>query len=366
MKAEIHRQTRQKLPPYRVVKTINKFRHGLAKVQSKLQPSSTSVLDLIQGMWVAKAVGTFAQLEIADAMSKKPVSYRKIAGLVQVDESALYRLLRALSSCGIVKEHRMGEFSLTAQGECLREDHPNSMKYMSIWQSQYNWSNWGELAYCVKQGKNAVEKVHGVKTFEFLNRDPGRANAFNKAMINISKMEADSVLGAFDFSIYPLVADIGGGLGGLLDSILGANKRLNGIVFDLPEVIENAEAIKIKYLNRVSLKSGSFFEPIKLKADLFVLKHILHDWSDEECVKILRNLKQSMTKDSRLMILETIVPDPQIPHFAKYLDLEMLVVTTGKERTKREFQTLLSSAGFEVEKIVPTISPVSIILGKKK
>jgi hypothetical protein len=358
------RPSKPKLPPVRVVRTVNRIRSGVAKLNRNLVPPQVSVLEMITGMWTAQAVSVAAKLGVADRMNGNTAySSDALAAQVEAHPESLYRLMRALAAEGIFVEEDGKRFRLTARGKCLREDHPQSVRYLAIFEGQVNWSNWNALEHCVKTGTNAVEHVHGKKPFEFLFGNPEAGEIFNRAMTNMSSMEIQAVLAVYDFSPFKVIADVGGGHGAVLGAILKLNPQARGILFDMDSVIEGARKTfkQMKLDSRTELQTGSFFERVPQGADLYLMKHIIHDWSDAESTRILKAIRSNISSGGKLVLIETVIPGPKQAHFSKWLDLEMLVVTTGKERTEEQYRKLFAGAGFRLERIVPTISMASVI-----
>ncbi len=353
-----------KLPPLQVINTVNKIRSGFSKLNQKMVPPPVALLEMVSGIWISQAIGVAAKLGVADYIHGAGTVVDEIARKVNAKSEGIYRLLRALSVVGIVNELPGKVFQLTSIGECLKTDHPQSMRYLAIFQTQTNWQHWEHLEYCVKTGGDAVTKVRKEPFFEFLRKNETIAEHFDKAMVSVSKMEVDSIIGAYDFSKYKTIADVGGGYGAFLGTILQTYPQLRGIVFDLPHVIEGAKTFlrELKVFDRVETEPGSFFDSTPAGADCYMMKHIIHDWSDEKCIKILKNIRGKISDSGKLLLFETVVPEAGVTDFSKFLDLEMLVVTEGgKERTKEEFTELLAKAKFKIDRIVPTISMVKII-----
>ncbi len=353
-----------KLPPVPVINTVNKIRSGFSKLNQKMVPPPVAILEMVSGIWISQAVGVAAKLGIADYISDAGTSSDEVAKKVNAQREPVYRLMRALSVVGIFTElpHRI--FQLTSVGACLKTDHPQSMRYMAIFQTQTNWQHWEHLEYCVKTGGDAVTKVRKEHFFDYLSKNKEIAEHFDKSMVNISKMELDSVIAAYDFSKFKTIADVGGGYGAFLGTILQTYPQVKGILFDLPHVVATGKN-HLKELNvfdRVKVEGGSFFEEAPMGADCYMMKHIIHDWDDEKCIKILKNIRSQIPSDGKLLLFEPVVPEAGVSDFSKFLDLEMLVVTEGgKERTKEEFTELLKKAKFKLDKIVPTISMVKVI-----
>lgn len=358
------RTAKPKLPPAGVAGFFGRLRDGLAGFARRMAPPPVTLLEMLTSFWISQSISVMAKLGVADEMSDvRPVSAKTVATRIGANPEALYRVMRALTAVGIFHENRLGEFTLTPVGAVLRSDHPQSMRDFSIYQGQLNWDNWSALEHCVKTGGNAIEHLHRVKPFEHISGTPERAAIFDKGMVNISEMELDPVLAAYDFSPFKTVADIGGGYGPVLGSILMLNPGMKGILFDLPVTVAGARG----YLDaaglgaRVEISGGNFFESVPDGADAYVMKHIVHDWSDEESIQIMKNIRAKIPPAGKLLVIEHVVTPPGTPHFAKFLDLEMLVATTGKERTEDEYRALMAKAGFHLDRIVPTVSPASVI-----
>lgn len=352
-----------KLPPMGVIRAVNKLRTGVSTLQRKMVPPHVALLELVTGMWAAQATGVAASLGVADHIGEHGATAEELARKCQCKPGPLYRLLRALSTTGLFHEHNDGRFTLTAIGACLRADHPNSMRQMAIFQTRYNWEHWAELEHCVRTGTNAVEKVRGEPPFEHLAKHPEKAACFDGAMVNITKMGIVSVLAAYDFSKFATIADVGGGYGPLLAAILEKHPDQKGILYELPHVAREAKK-KLEHspaAGRITIEPGSFFEGAPEGADAYVMKHILHDWSDKESVKIMKQIRKRIPAHGKLLLIEAVVAGRNEPHFSKFLDLEMLVVTTGKERTREEWEELVEEAGFRLARVVPTIGMSSVI-----
>lgn len=350
-----------KIPPVFIVETINKIRAMFSKLEQKMAPPPVVLLEMICGSWISQSLGVVAKLGVADLISDTAVPVSELATKTGTQVEPLYRVLRALSTVGLFIEDENQEFRLTSLGECLRSNHPQSMRYMAIFQTQLNWKNWGALEYTLRTGANAAEHILGEKPFQYLAKNKDQAEIFDRAMVNISAMEVDAVVAAYNFSKYKVIADIGGGRGAFLSAILEAYPSLNGILYDLPYVIGAAPAHVKEWSARIDLRAGSFFEAIPAGADAYIMKHIIHDWSDAEAIQIMKNIRSVMAADSKLLLVEAVIPEPNVAHFSKFLDLEMLVVTTGKERTEEAFRELMKEAGFRLERVIPTVSMASVL-----
>lgn len=364
MQSTVTMSAKPKLPPVAAVRVISKIRDVFSSLTRKMVPPPVALIEMLSGFWISQSLSVVAKFGVADHMSEtQATSARVLAEKTGANADALYRLMRALSTVDIFREERVGEFRLTPIGAALKTDHPQSMRYFSIYQGQLNWVNWGALGHCVQTGTNAIEHLHGMKSFEYISGDKERADIFDRGMVNVSAMELDPVLAVYDFSPFKTIADIGGGYGAVLCAILAITPGVKGILYDLPQTADGArqhfEAAGLGA--RVEVSSGSFFDGVPAGADAYLMKHIIHDWSDEESIRIMANIRQHIPMSGKLLLIEHVVPPPGVVHFSKFLDLEMLVATTGRERTEDEYRALMAKAGFRLNRIVPTIGLASVI-----
>lgn len=330
-------------------------------------PPDAIMMQMLFSPLLQQSICVAAKLKIADMVAERPKNIAELAAQSQTNEDALYRILRMLASVGIFIESNNRGFGLTPMASLLRSDIPNSMYNFTIMMGEdWLWKNWGELMHCVKTGETSQKKVHGIDSFKFFEENKEAGNVFNSAMTNLSESVVPAVVGAYDFSGFTKLVDIAGGHGFTLAGILKANQQLKGVLFDLPYVVNDAKEFLEKegVTNRVELVAGDFFESVPAGADAYIMKHIIHDWNDELCVKILQNIGSVMNKKGKVLVVEMVVPEINVPSPAKMLDLQMLVMEGGKERTKEEFQNLFRTAGFNLTNILPTKSPFSIVEGE--
>lgn len=328
-------------------------------------PPDAQLLQLATGAFVSQAIYIAAKLAIADLLADGPKSTEYLSVATGTHERSLYRVLRSISSIGVFTELADGTFANSPMSESLKADHPRSTRDLTIWiNEEEHWRVYGHLMYSVKTGKPAFDKVYGEPIFPYLfNTNKELGQIFNQAMTSLSHQAIGPVLEAYDFSGAKVIADIAGGFGHLLAAVLEANPSAKGILFDLPEVLAGAPQMLNKYgvSDRVTLVEGNFFEAVPAKADVYLLKHIIHDWDDERDVKILSNIGVSMDANSKLLIIDAVLSGPNTPDLGKIIDLEMLLLPGGVERTANEFEALLRSAGFKMTRIIPTKGPMSII-----
>ena len=323
---------------------------------------------MITGYWISQAIYAAAKFNIADHLKHGSKSIDELAEATSTNADALYRLLRALASKGIFAEGESRQFSLTPLAEPLQSESPGSKRAMALMSGDEQFRAWAEIDYSIQTGKIAFEKIYGKPIFDYLGDNPEKARIFDAAMVGIHGRESDALLDAYDFSGINVVADIGGGNGSLLSRILQRHTAMKGILFDLPHVIERAKnQIESAGLSdRCELISGSFFESVPKGADAYMMRHIIHDWDDEKSLLILRNCHQAMSFDSKLLVVESVIPPGNDPFGGKFLDLVMLLIPGGKERTEDEYRVLLGNAAFELTRVVPTSTEIGIVEAKQR
>nr|AHE14572.1 N-methyltransferase MarM [uncultured bacterium] len=336
-------------------------------------PPSVALMQMITGSLVGQAIHVAAKLGVADALKDGPKGREALAKDVGADPEALYRVLRALASFGIFAEDGEGRFALTPLAECLRSDVPGSMRaFATVFGEPWRWRTLGEIVHSVRTGQPAFDKLHGMNLFEYLTRNPEDARLFGEAMTSFSRREftgasigeIDAVLQAYDFSAFRRVVDVAGGHGSFIAAALKANPGLGGVLFDVPPVIEDARKYLVAegLVERCEAVGGSFFDGVPAGGDVYVMKRVIHDWDDARAAAILTQCRRAMAPGGRVALVEMVIPAGNTPFFGKIVDLEMLLIG-GRERTASEYRALLASAGFELTRIVPTQSPLSIVEG---
>jgi hypothetical protein len=321
------------------------------------------------GASITQALYVAAKLGIADLLAEGPQSVRELAFDTRTHERSLYRLLRSLSGIGVFQETAPKVFALTPYADALRSDAPESFRNAAIFMgADWHWRIWSNMLYSVQTGKSAWGSVHGMEAFDYLRENPDHGEIFNRAMTDMSLAAAPVVVEAYDFSRFETLADIAGGHGYLLSRILKSNPHVGGILFDMPAVIAGADEILEKegVAARIEKVAGDFFESVPEGVDAYIMKHIIHDWDDDRAAEILRNIRKVMPAHGKVLIVETIVPAGNEPHYSKVLDLSMLVLPGGVERTSDEYRELLAASGLRLTRIVPTRSPLSIIEAVKE
>ncbi len=323
------------------------------------------LMQMISGYWISQCIYVAAKLGIADHLSERPLSIDELATRTGMHRLSLYRVLRALASIGIFVEEPQATFGLTPPASLLKTDVPGSQRAMALMMGEEHYRAWGELLYSLKTGKPAFDKIFGKPVFEFLSENPEQAAIFDKAMVGVHGRETAAILDAYDFTPFSSVADIGGGNGSNLIELLQRHPRLQGTLFDLPGVIGRAgkNIEKAGLSERIHCVDGDFFASIPAGADAYFMRHIIHDWEDEKALRILENIRRVITEHGRLLVVESVIPPGNDPFFGKLLDVTMLVIPGGQERTEEEYRTLFGKAGFRLARIVPTQAEVSVIEG---
>lgn len=331
-------------------------------------PPSVQMFQMITGFWTSCCIYVVAQLNIADLLTEKAKTASELAEHTQTHAPSLYRLLRTLSGAGIFCENEKNEFELTQLGSTLRSDVPGSLKYHAIMNLGYHYSAWGNLLQSIKTGEIAFDNLHNMTVWEYYEKNETGIKNFNSAMNGVTQMVIPAVTAAYDFKPFKTIVDVGGGDGTLLCGILQQTEQSMGIVYDMPHAKQQALA-KIEANNlqsRCLFKEGSFFESVPPGASAYVMKSVLHDWDDEDSKKIIRKVKEAMHQSSKLLMIEYLIPERNIPHPAKLMDINMLVMTGGRGRTATEWQQLIEDAGLKLSRIIPTQSPMFPIIEAQK
>ena len=332
-------------------------------------PPSAYLMQMIFGFTVARALAVAAQFRIADYLKDGPKTADELAQFAGVHPRSLYRLLRALSGASVFSEDSAGRFSLTVLSELLRSDHPQSLRgFAELMADTLNFQVWADLSYSVQTGNAVFPHQHNMRFFEWLEQNPGEARLFHEAMTSLSAGAVAAVVEAYDFSGITKLVDVGGGHGLLIAEILSKYPLMRGVVYDDPKVVEGAREVLQAHgvAERGELIGGDFFVSVPEGGDAYILKHIIHDWNDDECATILGHCHKVLPVGGKVLIVEMVIPEPNVPSIGKLLDLQMLVYLTGRERTGKEYGDLLSQVGFDLQRIVPTLSPYGVIEGIKR
>jgi hypothetical protein len=327
-------------------------------------PPHAQLIQMSTAYWVSRLVHLAAELGVADHLAAGPLTAEELAGRTQAHAPALYRVLRSLASLGLFTEDASRRFSLTPLGEALKTGAPGSARASILTLGGEPVSAaWQQLRHSVRTGKPGFEQAHGKPIFAWLAEHPKDAALFGETMIGFHGAEPAAVAAAYDFSGFSTMVDVGGGTGNLLTTILAKYPQPRAVLFDLPHVADAAlELIETRGLaNRMTVEVGDFFQTMPKGGDVYLMSHVIHDWSEEQCRTILTTCRRAMKAGSRLLVIEMVLPPGDAPHPGKLLDMMMLVGPGGQERTADEYRTLLESAGFRLVRVIPTDSAVSIV-----
>ena len=317
------------------------------------------MLRLIFGFRAAQAVHVAAELGIADRLASGPVEVSAVAEQVGADADALRRLLRALAAIGVFEEQSGDVFATNDRGRTLESGHPDRLRAISSNTSTpYFWDAWGRLEHSVRTGENAFQSLHGTSVWEYRATHPEAARRFDAGMVALTLRIARSLVEAYDFGGVGTLVDVGGGHGALLAAVLDTYPDMGGVLYDLPHVVETAlPVLAARGLDaRVRLEGGTFFDRVPSGGDCYLLKSVLHDWEDYDCVRILQACAGSMPRNAVLLIVERLLGGPNEGADTKFSDLNMMVLPGGRERTADEFDALVVAAGMSVRRVVPTSS----------
>lgn len=335
------------------------------QITQSIEPSASArMFQFIMGFMAPQAIHVVAKLGLADIVAKAPATAEELVAATKTNAPALSRVLKFLASLEVFSDDDAGRYRQTRLSETLRTDHPQSLRGMAVaFGSEFLWGPFGALSEAVTTGKPAFNHVFGTSFFEYLAAHPEDAAAFNAAMTSVSSIELSAIIAAYDFSAFERVVDIGGGQGALLQGILLANPRLRGVLFDLSAVVAGAGALRTGVLaDRCEVVGGDFFQAVPEGADGYLMRVVVHDWNDEDALKILKNCRAAIRPDGKLLLIESVLKLLNQPDPARFNDLIMLVLAPGgKERTEAEFGELLREAGFSLARVIPATGLTSII-----
>jgi O-methyltransferase domain/Dimerisation domain len=335
----------------------------MAEPQTSLPPH-VQIIQMGTACWVSRLVATAASLKLADHLADGPRAAADVAPVTGTNPRALHRFMRTLASFGILTQRDDDTFGLTPLGEALKSDAPGSARSTVLAMAgPWMWKAWEEFQYSVETGNTAMEKVFGMPVFDYLAQHPQEAAQFSEAMVGIHGAEPPAVAEAYDFSSFGSIVDVGGATGNMLAHILVRHPQPVGILFDRPHVVTEAPGLLRSrgVASRVKIERGNFFEQVPAGGDAYILSHIIHDWNEDQCLTILGNCRNAMPRHGKLLIVEFVLPEGNTPHFGKLVDMVMLAIPGGEERTASEYATLLAAAGFKMTRVVPTASDISIV-----
>lgn len=282
---------------------------GHAKIET--QSPQSRLIQMATAHWVSRFLYVAARMNLADQLAGQPTTAAELAQSTGADVASLYRMMRTLASLGLFTEDSEHRFSLTRLGEALKTDTPGSARASVLTLAGEIFTrSLDHLPFSVQSGKTGFEKAFGVPFFDWLASHPTEASMFSETMVGLNGAEHAAVAAAYDFSEFGTIIDVGGATGNLLSTILGRYPKPHGILFDLPHVSADAtQLIRARSLaNRIKIESGSFFETVPAAGDVYLLSHIIHDWSESQCLTILGNCRRMMKPNSRLLIIEMVLP----------------------------------------------------------
>ncbi|MGW1495710.1 methyltransferase [Streptomyces sp. NPDC002402] len=331
----------------------------------KLAPAPFALLELAQGSMVTQAIYVAAELRVADALEDGPLTVQELAREVDADPESLHRLLRLLAGYSIFAEQGDGRFRLTPMADALRENAPVSMRDIAVLMGHpIHWEDWGHLLDSVRTGEPSMPKLRGMGAFEYLEANPDYGKVFIGGMGAMSDTETLPIVAAYDFSRFGTIVDFCGGRGTLLAGILQRAAGARGILYD-PRVDNNGAADFLKeegVADRCTIVGGGLFDAPPAGHDAYILKHIVHDWPESQALEILKKVREAISPDGRLLLMEMVPPSSgNAPHAAKLVDLWLMLLVGGKERTQEQYAELLVAAGFRLERVVQTAAPISIV-----
>jgi hypothetical protein len=339
--------------------------NAMSESQSRIDVDTGELLkSMIDGYRLSQMLYVVAKLYIADVLAAGPMTIAELAGATCTHAESLSRLLRALASFGVFSEDPDGRFRLTPLADRLREGVPGSQRAFAVSVGEpWWWVPWGRVLQSVQTGEVAFNSVYGEGIFEYLRRSESASAIFNANMRAMTEAEAQGIVAAYDFSQSRVIADIGGGTGALLFAILKSQREVRGILFDdgavLTEARDHLDNLEVG--GRCTFVPGSFFLSIPAGADTYLLKDILHDWEDQQATNLLCRLRETMSNDSKLLVIERLIAPDNQPSAAKALDVVMLVLTGGKERTREEYRALLAVAGFSLQRVIDASLGISLM-----
>ena len=333
-----------------------------AVAQSDASPPEAQIAEILLSQLAPRVVHLAATLKLPNYLAQGPKTVEELAPMTATHAPALYRVMRTLAGLGFFAEDAKHRFAHRPLAAALQSGTPSHAAALVLG-GEIATRSLDQLLYSVQTGNTGFARSFGMPLFDWLTVNPEEASLFNDTMVGLHGMEPPAIASAYDFSGFQTIADVGGSTGNLLAAILSRHSGLRGILFDLPHVVRDAPAlIQQRGLgDRIQIEAGSFFEGIPTGADIYILSHIIHDWRREQCLIILGHCRRAMNSGGRLLLAEMVLPEGDAPHPGKLLDMVMLTVTGGEERTVSQYSALLDEAGFRMTRVVPTASLVSIV-----
>jgi hypothetical protein len=328
-------------------------------------PPDVKILQIMGGLHVAGAISCLAQMGIPDLVEAGPKSAEELAGEIGAQPNALYRLMRATACVGVLSEGADGKFSQTPMSAVLRSNAKPSLRaFATMGCREWHSRGWTELEYCVRTGKQAPEKIYGLPTFEYLEKHPDEARIFNDTMTEFSEIDGPAVAEAYDFGGIKTLADVAGGHGKMLATIMERNPQMKGTLCDMAYVVDGAKNGPLKpMMDRTAMAACDMFTSLPGGVDAYIMKHIIHDWPDDKCIQILKSCRKGVNPGGKLLVVDHVIQPGNDFAPGKFLDLQMLIFPGGLERTEKQFRELFAAAGWKLNRIIPTRVPESIVEG---
>ncbi|HKV61234.1 MAG TPA: methyltransferase [Candidatus Acidoferrum sp.] len=328
-------------------------------------PAHVGMFQLLNGFFVAGTVSCLARLGVPDLVEHGPKSADELAAQIGADARALYRLMRATACVGVLSEGADGKFSETPLSAVLRSNAKPSLRTFAMMHSrEWHGLGWANLEYCVRTGKQALDKIYGMPIFQYFEQHPEEAQPFNQAMTDLSTIDGPAVADAYSFGEIQSIVDVGGGHGLLLATILARNPHMKGTLYDIPHVVAGAKDGPLKpMMERCTIASGDMFSSVPAGADAYIMKHIIHDWPDDVCIKILKACRKGVNSGGKLLVVDNVIQPGNDFAPGKFMDVQMLIFPGGCERTEKQFGDLFAASGWRLSRVIPTSVPESIVEG---
>lgn len=327
-------------------------------------PPQAQLMQMSMAFMVSRLLTVTAELRLADHLAAGPRTAEDLAAVTGAHAPSLYRLLRTLCAHGLFAEDAQGRFAITALSEPLRTGVPGSVLTSILMVGGDCFARpFANLMYSVKTGKTSFEEEFGENIFAYLSKRPEEGSMFSDLMVGFHGPETAAVAAAYDFSGFDTIVDVGGATGNMITKILATTDKARGVIFDMAHNAGDAAAmVDARGMSgRVKFEAGNFFESVPAGGDCYLMSHIIHDWSEEQCLTILGNCRKAMGPKSRLLIVEMVLPERNVFHPGKMTDMVMLAIPGGQERTEAEYRELLGKAGFRLERVVGTDSAASVV-----
>lgn len=317
---------------------------------------------MLGGYYLSQAICVAVRLGVVDLLGARCRTSEELAQATGAHARSLYRLLRTLASFGIFREET-GRFCLTKLGKLLRSDVPGSLRSTALTLGETHYPAFGELLHSVETGRPGFDKAFGMPLFDYFAVNSEAARTFDAALEGLRSQATTAMLDVIDFSDVRTLVDVGGGTGGLLAAVLTRYPTMRGVLCDLPHVVEQARdrLLAAEVWDRCAVVGSDFFESVPTGGDVYLLRHIIHDWEDERAIRILTNCRRAMNGSGTLLLVESVIQPDNEPSLGKYYDLLMLALTGGMERTEPEYRQLLQTAGFHLTGVIPTSAGVDVL-----